>query len=70
MSMNIATDYSHMPSEDLLPDDIFPREIKIWLRENLLSLRKARGRARFELDVSDGRIRTYHKRDTNKVLGQ
>lgn len=68
--MSISTDYSHMPSEELLPDELVPREVKIWLRENLLNLRSTRGRARFELDVSDGRIRTYHKRDTHKVLSQ
>lgn len=63
-----TADYSSLTSEDLLPDYICPREVKLWLREQLIALRETQGHANFELRVQFGHIVVYKEQYTHKVM--
>lgn len=63
-----TADYSSLTSEDLLPDYLCPREIKLWLREQLTILRKEQGHANLELRVQFGHIVVYKEQYTHKVM--
>ena len=62
-----TADYSQLTSDDLLPDSLFPREIKLWLRDTLLNLQEAQGHANLELRIQFGHIVVYKEQYAYKV---